>query len=81
VGYKEMGGKGGRENGGRKKERKKEHMRKNEEERANDLCITQGRQPQWHPWCTTGCQGGWCPSWWDPGPDTRAPGLMTPVVV
>jgi hypothetical protein len=42
VGYKEMGGKGGRENGGRKKERKKEHMRKNEEERANDLCITQG---------------------------------------
>jgi hypothetical protein len=46
---------GGRENGGT---RKKEEMRKNEEERANGLCITQGRQPRWRPWCTTRRQGG-----------------------
>jgi hypothetical protein len=45
---------------------------------ADGLCITQGRQPCWHPWCTTGHQEGCRPSWWEPGPGARAPDLMVP---
>jgi hypothetical protein len=68
------------ENGNRRRERewgrrKKEEMRK---KGVDGLCITQGCQPRWRPWCTTGRQGGWRPSWWDLGPSRRASNLMPP---
>jgi hypothetical protein len=64
------------ENGRRRREREwgKKKERIDEEEWAGGLCITQGHQPRWGPWCTTERREAGAPpgGTWGPGQGSQA---------